>query len=184
MAEGRICDSCGHPNPLGETECLNCQEHIDGLPIVEIPEPQTEAGSVEPAVSAPAPAECRPPEKAEAPIPQQPEPPAPERDIQPKPEPTICLLAGNGQEIKVKDGDEIGREAIGAEYLNSLENNDYVARKHIRVFWRNGAWFLKTLPTKNGTYINDGPRVPIGEERKINPCDEIRLSTIARFVVK
>ncbi len=84
----------------------------------------------------------------------------------------ILNLLINGKEITVKNGDIIGRQAVGSEVLKDFPT---VSRKHAKVLYENGEWFIEDLNSTNGTYIN-GKRIKPYEKRRITEKDNINLS--------
>jgi len=166
MAWIKICAK-GHRNERGAMVCAQpgCEDDLSGVMPVEEPEPQVEAGSGPPAVPAPTPAQAPGP--------------APASHVPTKPEAIIRLLTEDGREIMAQNGDKIGRNAIGTEYL---QNFPTVGREHIQVFSQNEAWRLKNISQTNPTFLN-GQEVPRGEEREIKPGDELKLSTKCRLLI-
>jgi len=81
-------------------------------------------------------------------------------------------LSINGKEITVKNGDVIGRQASGSEIFKNFPT---VSRKHARITYESGNWFIEDLNSTNGTYIN-GERIKPYERRKITEKDKINLS--------
>lgn len=103
---------------------------------------------------------------------------------QPKPlEATLTFLTNCGLHIQAHNGDIIGREAVGAqlqpldEWSNYLDQFSTVSRKHIKVFTKNGEWWLKNLsddqPTSS-TWLND-QSIPQNEERKLEMSHILKL---------
>jgi hypothetical protein len=64
---------------------------------------------------------------------------------------TLVLQVGPGQNIRLKSGDVIGREAMGAEHIRS---NLKVSRLHAKVIYTDGQWTIKDLDSANGMYID------------------------------
>lgn len=88
---------------------------------------------------------------------------------------TLTFLTSCDRQLQARDGDIIGREAVGAQlqqledWSNYLDQFLTVSRRHIKVFTRNGEWWLKNLsddrPTSS-TCLND-QAIPQNEERKL-----------------
>ncbi len=164
MPKVKICE-CGGRNPPGALLCSQCQEDISRLSPAEEPGTAENGGA---AVSEPGPAlgpnqaaaQAKPPSLASG-------------------EAALSILAEGGLEIgRARDGDIVGRQGVGSDYLVKFPT---VSRKHIQLFWQNGAWRLKNL-SDNGTILN-GREVPQNEEWEINPGDELKLSTKCRLTV-
>ena len=104
--------------------------------------------------------------------------------------------------LVVTRGGTIGREfPIDAEVINigrwdpdggafpeiDLTNDDpeaKVSRKHARILYKNGKYFLEDVGSLNGTYINRGPRLVPGEPQEIKDGDEVVMGkTFFKFVV-
>lgn len=84
----------------------------------------------------------------------------------------LILKTPAGIDIKVKDGDIIGRNAMGQEVLSAFKT---VSREHARITYKDGKWFIEDLNSTNGTYIN-GNRIPSNKKIELRPC-QISLST-------
>jgi pSer/pThr/pTyr-binding forkhead associated (FHA) protein len=165
VAKVRICSECGLQNKPDKMLCQGCGKNISRLPLVDEDAPQAEAESGGPAVMEQVPAGGRA---------------APSSEIHSRvaSEATLSILTEDGSEIKARDGDIIGRNSVGSDYLQKFPT---VSRKHIQVFWRDGAWRLKNL-SDNGTWLKGEP-VPQNDEREINMGDELKLSSKCRLRV-
>ncbi len=66
--------------------------------------------------------------------------------------------------------------------LDSHDPEAKVSRKHARIMYRDGAYFLEDLGSTNGTFINRGRRLIPGSPQLINEGDEIIVGkTFLRF---
>jgi len=66
--------------------------------------------------------------------------------------------------------------------LDSYDPEAKVSRKHARISFRNGDYFLEDLGSTNGTFVNRGRRLIPGNPHKINEGDEIIVGkTFLRF---
>lgn len=84
----------------------------------------------------------------------------------------LILKTPAGIDIKVKDGDIIGRDAVGQEVFSAFKT---VSREHARITYKDSKWFIEDLNSTNGTYIN-GNRIPSNKKIELRPC-QISLST-------
>ena len=150
----RICRSCKTENSPTNIECSTCGGNISNIRPIEKNENV---------------------EKPEHAISD-----TPEIRIHQKPGATLRFLIEDRQELEAKDSDIIGRNAVGADFL---QNFPTVSRNHIRVFKQNGAWWMKNLTETNETWLNGKP-VPQNEEREINEGDVLNLSSKCRLSVR
>ena len=66
--------------------------------------------------------------------------------------------------------------------LDSFDPEAKVSRKHARISFRNGEYFLEDLGSTNGTFVNRGRRLIPGNPHKIDEGDEIIVGkTFLRF---
>lgn len=71
----------------------------------------------------------------------------------------------------------IGRHGEGKEYFSKFP---YVSRKHARILYENGSWYVEDLKSTNHTYLN-GKKLE--EITKLNNGDEIKFSSKVKFRV-
>jgi pSer/pThr/pTyr-binding forkhead associated (FHA) protein len=83
----------------------------------------------------------------------------------------IFVLDGTAS-FAVRDGDGVGRLAKGAVLL---ERWPTVSRRHLKVAFREGKWYVTSL-SDNGTYVN-GAYLEKGSAAEVGPGDEVKLST-------
>ncbi|WP_051654762.1 FHA domain-containing protein [Persephonella sp. IF05-L8] len=88
-------------------------------------------------------------------------------------------LVINGKEIAAKNGDILGRQAIGSEIFKDFPT---VSRKHAKISFENEEWFIEDLNSTNGTYVN-GEKIKPYIKRKIHERDEISLSLSLKLKV-
>jgi pSer/pThr/pTyr-binding forkhead associated (FHA) protein len=94
------------------------------------------------------------------------------------PEEELVLRADSGGRFAVRSGDTVGRLAKGADLLQYTPT---VSRRHLKVEFRDGRWFMRNL-SSNGTYVN-GSFADEGEELEVKPGDELMLSSRFRLTV-
>lgn len=105
--------------------------------------------------------------------------------------------------LVVKSGGKVGREfAIDRDVVNigrwdaeagifpevDLSDDDpqnYVSRKHARIFLKDNEYFVEDMSSVNGTYVNKGPRLAPDSPHKLQNGDEIIMGRILfDFVVR
>lgn len=77
----------------------------------------------------------------------------------------LYILAGpdKGREFQLKDGSVY----VGRSPDNHIQLTDMaVSRRHLKIFTRGGAYFIKDLESENGTFV-EGKEVPAGVETMI-----------------
>lgn len=85
----------------------------------------------------------------------------------------LILRTDDGKDIRVHDGDVVGRTSIGREVLESFKT---VSRRHIRITCENGIWLAEDLNTSNATYVDDRKLTP-GEKTMLRNAQILRLSS-------
>lgn len=143
MAFVKVCQICNTPNISSEMMCKRCMGDISGV---------------------------SPSEVAEAPVERHSNTDEGKTIIQR--DNYLILKTHAGIDIKVKDGDMIGRDAVGQEILSAFKT---VSREHVKITCEDGKWFMEDLDSTNGTYIN-GNRIPSNTKIELRPC-QISLST-------
>ncbi len=69
--------------------------------------------------------------------------------------------------------------------LDSHDPEAKVSRKHARIIFKDGQYFLEDLGSTNGTFVNRGRRLIPGSPHLINEADEIIVGkTFLRFHIK
>ncbi len=91
---------------------------------------------------------------------------------------SLLVLEGEGFRLELRSGQEyvLGRQAFGSEYFSK---NPYVSRRHAKVYYRNGSWYIEDLNSTNGLYVN-GSKV---EKAVLREGDEVSLSTSMKLRV-
>ena len=89
-------------------------------------------------------------------------------------------LIGEGFSIVVKNGDVVGRQGAGAEFLKNFKT---VSRRHARFSKEGGKWYVEDLNSTNGTYVNNKP-IPPNQKVEIKDGDVISLSSQVALRVK
>ncbi|MCS6816959.1 MAG: FHA domain-containing protein [Blastocatellia bacterium] len=60
-----------------------------------------------------------------------------------------------------------------------------VSRRHARIFYRDGRFWIEDLGSLNGTFVNRGPRLRPGQARPLEHGDEIIVGkTFLRFLIE
>ena len=134
MALIKICPSCGFANPVSEMMCQECATFIaDALPVEDNREKQS--GETPQDLSANSAATIRLSNSV-----------------------TFCDETGIPA-FSAKDGDEIGRRFVGAEYFANMLT---VSRRHCKISLASEGWLIEDLESSNGTWLNgdriSGPR--------------------------
>jgi hypothetical protein len=87
--------------------------------------------------------------------------------------PTLTLSrASNGLTLDVAPGDELGRSGVGRDFFKDVGT---VSRRHARVGFRDGMWWIEDLKSTNGTWLN-GKRIEPGRANPLKAGDAIALS--------
>ncbi len=92
----------------------------------------------------------------------------------------LTLKLPNGSSIALRDGDVIGREAIGAELLCDYAR---VSRQHARVTYKDEKWYVEDLGSTNGVYL-DGTRIPLNKKIELQDRQKLNLSKSCELVVE
>ncbi|MDW8066817.1 MAG: FHA domain-containing protein [Aquificaceae bacterium] len=87
-------------------------------------------------------------------------------------------LEGEGYRIELSPDQEyiLGRAGTGMEYF---KDNPYVSRRHAKVYFKDGQWFVEDLNSTNGTYVN-GKRI---QKAKLEDGCILEFSTYLRLKV-
>jgi len=60
-----------------------------------------------------------------------------------------------------------------------------VSRRHARIFYRDGRFWIEDLGSLNGTFVNRGPRLRPGQAAPLEHGDEIIVGkTFLRFLIE
>jgi class 3 adenylate cyclase len=103
-----------------------------------------------------------------------------ERQGDVSPEGLLKLVSSNGRVIKVRDGDVVGRTAVGREVL---EIHEEISRRHARLVMSDGMWFVIDLGSSNGTFL-EGERLPPDEMVQIRNGQRLKISPVFEGVVR
>src|SRR5512135_3446550 len=94
---------------------------------------------------------------------------------------TVVILASpDGRVIEVRDGDIVGRTAVGKE---ALEIHEEISRRHARFDLSEGMWFIMDLGSSNGTFL-EGQRLPSKERVPVRNGQQLQISPVFRCVVR
>ena len=96
-----------------------------------------------------------------------------EQDLIPQ-EQILTLISPDGRSIEVRDGDVVGRTAVGKEVLDIHEE---ISRRHVQFFRSEGLWFVTDLGSSNGTYL-DGNRISPREKVRLRNGQQISISPV------
>ena len=94
--------------------------------------------------------------------------------------PPRLLLAFEGQDIEIEDGDTVGRHGKGREFFADQGN---VSRRHARFFVEKNVWYVEDLKSTNGVYVDDR-RLPEGGKAALRKGQRIGLSRKLTLVVQ
>lgn len=96
-----------------------------------------------------------------------------------------------GQEFVItKDSVNIGRlDPDGGVFpeidLTQDDPGTHVSRKHARIFFKDGKYFIEDLGSVNGTFVNRGPRLAPGVPQELKSGDEIIMGrTFLSFQIR
>jgi len=157
------CRNCGYEGEGPSDEfCHLCGTALEVAPEVQGPQPPSVASvEHEPSPSqssAPAPAPAVPAIKAKL----------------------VVIQTGRvGQEFAItKDSVDIGRldpdSGVWPDIdLTQDDPGTQVSRKHARIVFRDGKYFIEDLGSTNGTFVNKGPRLAPGMPQQLRSGDEI-----------
>jgi len=164
------CPHCGFENEEGIQFCDQCSTELTGAATVEKEQmPVAETGA--PVSAEEAPLVVKPTEAVKA-------------------------------KLMVKRTGQVGHEfAIDQESMNvgrwdadsgafpevDLSDDDpggHISRRHARIFVKEGEYFIEDIGSKNGTFVNKGPRLTPGSPQKLQNGDEIVIGrTFFTFTV-
>ncbi|KJU85773.1 forkhead-associated protein [Candidatus Magnetobacterium bavaricum] len=93
--------------------------------------------------------------------------------------PVLVLRASDGKDIIVRDGDVVGRVAVGADVIEQYKT---VSRRHVRFTRQDGNWYIEDLNTTNDTYVDD-VRLSVGKKVQIAGNQRLTLSSALELTV-
>jgi class 3 adenylate cyclase len=96
------------------------------------------------------------------------------------PDDVLVLAASDGRVIKVRDGEVVGRTAVGREVLDIHEE---ISRRHAQFVRTEGAWFVVDLNSSNGTFL-EGERIRPGEKTLIRDGQQVMISPVFQARIK
>lgn len=82
--------------------------------------------------------------------------------------------------LDIKDGDIVGREAMGE---NFLADKLTVSREHAKFIQKNKKWYVVDMGSTNKSYVN-GKEIKTNKEILLHDRDELGLSRRVVFKVK
>ncbi|MFI5294166.1 MAG: adenylate/guanylate cyclase domain-containing protein [Thermodesulfovibrionales bacterium] len=103
-----------------------------------------------------------------------------EKNDRPSHEGTVTLTSPDGRVVEVRDGDVVGRTAVGREVL---EIHEEISRRHARFVRSEGTWFVIDLNSSNGTFL-EGERLLPKERVRIKDGQRLNFTPIFEAVVK
>lgn len=93
---------------------------------------------------------------------------------------SVILSSPDGRVIRVRDGDVVGRTAVGRE---ALEIHEQISRRHAQFVLSEGKWYVIDLNSSNGTYL-EGERIPPGDKVRIRDGQQLMLSPVFQAALK
>lgn len=174
------CLQCQHENIEGALFCDQCGATLDDLsPLASVRPRGNTASLIEPSV--PGQSGERPETIILDDRDEEPEP-EPEPDVPPD---TFFLITGSGRRIAVPAREQVimgradSRSGLRPDIDLSPENAQQcgVSRRHCRLSWRSGQWFVEDLMSTNYTLVN-GTRLPSHTPTAIAVGDELRLGKL------
>jgi len=92
----------------------------------------------------------------------------------------ITLTSPDGRAIKVRDGDVVGRTAVGREVL---EIHEQISRRQAQFIMSEGMWFVIDLGSSNGTFV-EGERILPGQRVRIRDGQRLNFTPVFEGVVR
>jgi class 3 adenylate cyclase len=92
----------------------------------------------------------------------------------------VMLASPDGRIIEVRDGDVVGRTAVGKE---ALEIHEEISRRHAQFVMSDGMWFVIDLGSSNGTFL-EGKRLPPKERVRVRDGQRLKISPVFEGVVR
>ncbi|MBF0608180.1 MAG: FHA domain-containing protein [Candidatus Magnetobacterium sp. LHC-1] len=101
-------------------------------------------------------------------------------EVVPETGPTLMLTTSDGNSITVRDGDVVGRMAVGADVIEPYKT---VSRRHARFTCEDGTWYIEDLNTTNETYLDDvrlstGKKVPLLGNQRLTLSSALELTVV------
>jgi class 3 adenylate cyclase len=92
----------------------------------------------------------------------------------------VTLASPDGRTVEVRDGEVVGRTAVGRE---ALEIHEEISRRHARFVMSEGRWFVIDLGSSNGTFL-EGQRLSPNERVQIRNGQRLKISPVFEGVVR
>ncbi len=92
----------------------------------------------------------------------------------------ITLTSLDGRVIKIRDGDVVGRTAVGREVL---EIHEQISRRQAQFVMSEGMWYVIDLGSSNGTFV-EGERITSGQKVRIRDGQRLNLTPVFEGVVR
>ena len=165
MALCKICPTCGTKNPPDEPICIKCMTDLTSVPPVDCEEISIKNS----------------PEHSDQTITSG----LDLHMLDLESEKTVILtqsklvLKGHDFEIVIKDGDVVGRHAVGGDFLQRYKT---VSRKHAKFTYKDGNWYVQDLNSTNGTYLNGLKLLPM-QDFPLKNGDKLSLSGSLEFTI-
>jgi hypothetical protein len=163
MTLEKICDVCGMGNPVTEMICQRCFSDISRKRPTE---KTVNKPGLKPGVTSPPPRKLKKPELDQDKT---------IREVAP-----LQLVMSPGQIITIHHGDTIGRDTIGAKFLNQFSA---ISRRHASFKHMHARWLIRDENSTNGTYIN-GTKLEAEKWYEIKDKDVISLSSSCNLTVR
>ena len=93
---------------------------------------------------------------------------------------TVTLASPDGRIIAVRDGDVVGRTAVGREVLDIHEE---ISRRHAQFVRSEGAWFVIDLDSSNGTFL-DGKRLSPRQRVAVGNGQQVMFSPVFQAIIR
>ncbi len=104
----------------------------------------------------------------------------PGEQLAPPPAETVTLTSPDGRVIAVRDGDVVGRTAVGKEVLDIHEE---ISRRHAQFVRTEGVWSIIDLGSSNGTFV-DGERLSPRKRVALKNGQQVMFSPVFQAVVR
>ena len=91
----------------------------------------------------------------------------------------LILTSPDGRVIEVRDGDVVGRTAVGKE---ALDIHEEISRRHAKFIMSEGKWFVIDLNSSNGTFLN-GEKLKPNAQAALSDGQFLNLSPVFQAVI-